>query len=168
MRSMDGPDRESDSRARPPAELFDNLRLRLSQLAENHPSAPQRGEETGRGPGESPRRPDGLGPRRDEFAGRDAAADDGEFAGPAAAGRGPGGDGERGPVTAPADGGGALRDPDRGGPDLGDVDLGGLELGDVELGDLDLPGLRGASEAYRPWFMSGEPGAPWWAAGEDI
>ena len=32
------------------------------------------------------------------------------------------------------------------------------------LGDLDLPGLRGTSEAYRPWFMSGEPGSPWWAA----
>jgi hypothetical protein len=31
-----------DGRARPPAELLDNLRLRLSQLADNHPSAPRR------------------------------------------------------------------------------------------------------------------------------
>jgi len=25
---------------------------------------------------------------------------------------------------------------------------------------------RGLAEPYRPWFMSGEPSTPWWAADE--
>jgi len=153
MRSMDVPDR---GQGRSPAELLDNLRLRLSQLADNHPSAPRRGE-TGHGPGEpplrdgadavqeggEPARPDAM-PESGELGQPEVVPEAGDGSGRGApggdgpGGDGPGGDGPGGPAA-------------RGGP-----------------GDLNLPGLRGGSEAYRPWFMSGEPGAPWWAAGEDL
>jgi hypothetical protein len=175
MRSMDVPDPESDGRARTPSELFDNLRLRLSQLAENHPSA-LRPAETG-GPGESALREPGGRPESPgaaEPAGSDEPAGADE---PAGGSDKPGGDeraeaGQDVPIARPADGGGGprgdvLADPHAGGA-LRDLDMGDLNLGDLDLGDLDLPGLRGASEGYRPWFMSGEPGAPWWAVPEDL
>ncbi len=33
---------------------------------------------------------------------------------------------------------------------------------------MSLPDRTSGAEAYRPWFMSGEPGSPWWAAGDDL
>ena len=159
MRTMDGPDRgagsvsEPGGGARSPSELFDNLRLRLSQLAENHPSAPQRAEPGG-GPRESPPRRPGPAdavPEREQFARPHAVPEHDEVGGPAAAAEG---------ATA-ADAEGAAEAGERTGAGAG----AGGALG--ALGELDLPGLRGASEAYRPWFMSGEPGAPWWAADEN-
>ncbi len=149
MRSMDVPDR---GQARSPAELFDNLRLRLSRLADSHPSAPRHGQ-AGDGPGERPLRD-----------GADAVP---ELAPPAAM---PEGGGLARPEPVPE--GGELGQPEAA-PEVGDGSGRGGPGGDLRaaarggLDDLDLPGLRAASEAYRPWFMSGEPGAPWWAAGED-
>jgi hypothetical protein len=152
MRSMDVPDR---GQARSPAELLDNLRLRLSQLADNHPSAPRRGE-----PGERPLR-DGADavPEGAELARPDVMPEGGDESG--RDGSGGGGPGIDGP-----DGGG----PGGGGPDGGEPDGGGAggPMARGGLGDLDLPGLRAASEAYRPWFVAGEPGAPWWVASDDL
>jgi len=34
------------------------------------------------------------------------------------------------------------------------------------LGETSLFASRGLAEPYRPWFMSGEPSTPWWAADE--
>lgn len=157
MRSMDVPDR---GQGRSPAELLDNLRLRLSQLADNHPSAPRRAE-AGERPGELPL-PDGA----------DAVPAGGDESGRGPGGGGPGGDGpDGGGQRGDRSGAGPDRDgPDRDGPDGGEADGGGPggPAARGGLGDLDLPGLRAASEAYRPWFVSGEPAAPWWAAGEDL
>ena len=33
---------------------------------------------------------------------------------------------------------------------------------------MSLPDRTSGAEAYRPWFMSGEPGSPWWATGDDL
>ena len=180
MRSMDVPARgpgsggEPDGQARPPSELLDNLRLRLSQLAENHPSAAPQLAETGRGPAESPPRPsDGPdpAPERGELTGPDAVPEQDEPAGPAAAADGEAGAGEQ-PAGAGEQAAGAGED-GRSGPDgtpgggLGDDLLAGSGAAGA-LGGRDLPGLRGTAEAYRPWFMSDEPGSPWWAAGQDL
>jgi hypothetical protein len=44
------------------------------------------------------------------------------------------------------------------------LDDGAVPLTDGMLAALDLPGSVGHVDPYRPWFMDGEPGGPWWAA----
>jgi hypothetical protein len=175
MRTMDGPDggRGSvsgpDGVARSPSELFDNLRLRLSQLAENHPSAPQRAEPDS-GPVESPPRPPDRvnAPERDEFARPDVAGPDvarPDIARPDIARP----DVTRPDVTRPEaePGSDEFARPAPGAGTSGGDERAAAGAGGGP-GELGLPGLPGASEPYRPWFLSGEPGAPWWAAGEDL
>jgi hypothetical protein len=140
-----------DDRARPPRELLANLRLRLSQLADNHPSAP------------GYRRPPGqpTGDDADAAAGHDGQA----------------GEGDGGPV-------GVLGDQKRG-SDAGSESPAGRETGSADrdrpadavrtaaaaiaaglgvLATMELPpGGRPAGDPYRPWFMAGEPGSPWWS-----
>jgi hypothetical protein len=162
MRAMDGP----DGGARTPSELIDNLRLRLSQLAENHPSAP-RSAEPGRWPGEPSARRPGWAEAvaaREQFAGPVDVPEHDEVAGPVAA------------VDETIGGSEQAIGDERTGAGGDGLDGSGGLAGDVlaaagdggALGELDMPGLRGASEPYRPWFMSGEPGAPWWASGEKL
>ena len=50
-----------------------------------------------------------------------------------------------------------------GGPDLDKSGADGHGLGSDGADPLTLPGLRGSSEAYRPWFMGSDPGVPWFA-----
>jgi hypothetical protein len=170
--------RALDGRARSPAELLDNLRLRLSQLPENHPSAFR---ETYLGPEASVGRGrDGkFTPRPQPWPERDRLRDAAQYDGPRDYGPrdyGPARDGFR-------DGGaqdGAQQNDGRvpAGGSLGDLIRAVREAGDTladladdgALGDIDLyPGAfpgSAYSEPYRPWFMSGDMGTPWFAAGE--
>jgi hypothetical protein len=136
-----------DDRARPPRELLDNLRLRLSQLADNHPSAP------------GYRRPAGQ-PTED---GADAAAGhDGD------AGQGDGGsagvfgDLDKG-SDVPAGREASSTDGDRP-ADAVRAAAAAVASGLGVLATMELPaGGRHAGDPYRPWFMAGEPGSPWWS-----
>jgi len=179
-----------DGRARPPAELLENLRLRLNQLADNHPSA--RRDRHVPGDWSAPRDWDGRG-NRDAPRNLDASED---WAGPghcdAPEDRGaPGdrpwqseqdawpGEGEAagqdtgGPADRPADADdgqagrlGGLADAIRAASRRGDAFPASVDGGLGVLGETSLFANRGLAEPYRPWFMSGEPSTPWWAADE--
>ena len=165
-----------DGRARSPSELFDNLRLRLSELPANHPSAPRqagRPEFAGhRVPSEWTARADpAVRPGDGAPAGRDGpAAQDSPLGtdqhgrGEAAAARGtedtrqgePGDAGWVDPLDEAILAGRMARD-----AFAGAADSGALEM-------MNLAAEMGPSEAYMPWFMSGEQAVPWWAAGDDL
>ncbi len=173
-----------DGRARPPAELLDNLRLRLSQLADNHPSAQRNRHAPGDrgGPGDRGAPGDWDAPRN-----LDASED---WGGPGDRGA-PGdwrwrpeqdawpGEGEAteqdtgGPGDRPADADdgqtgrlGGLADAIRAASRLNDAFPASVDGGLGVLGETSLFANRGLAEPYRPWFMSGEPSTPWWAADE--
>ena len=142
-----------DGRARPPGELLDNLRLRLSELNTNHPSAPgDRGSD--QGPDEEP-----------DQAALGAASQDAEFAG---ADSWPGGElpsPRRAVVDGKPAGQGGTREPgSRPGGWAGDAAR-AAATGLAVLATMELPGRARTGDPYRPWFMAGEPGAPWWASG---
>jgi len=167
-----------DGRARPPAELLDNLRLRLSELPANHPSAPS-AEGRRAAPGGAGRASSDAAParavERDDAVPAHAAPDQA----PAGHGGGRGRDHARGEPASAAKAG-AAGEADPPGSEAGEAAAGGI-LGDAlrtprltgdapaGAGDavLGAPGRAGPGEAYRPWFMSGEPGIPWWA-GDDL
>jgi hypothetical protein len=144
-----GPSGDADGRARSPAELLDNLRLRLSQLPENHPSAFRDAVNVRERPAE----------RDGDTAGSPRSARDAVRAS----------DERRPDAPAPQDddpaaGGGSLSDLIRAVRDTGDSLA--ESLGEGMLTDIgSLPGGI-PSEPYRPWFMSGDPGVPWFAAGD--
>jgi hypothetical protein len=131
-----------DGRARSPAELLDNLRLRLSQLPDGHPSAPRDANDL------QPRHvtQDNTEDRSWQWPSRsspDRAHDSGSLSA-----------------------GGTLADLIRTVRDAGD---GLAEWGDGDvLADIErFPG-DARYEPYRPWFMSADPFTPWFAAGEDL
>jgi len=161
---------ERDGRGRSPEELLDNLRLSLSNLAARYTIAPR--DRDARMGWDAP-------------AGRDASLNsdiirpmenphDHDVPGDGNASY------ER---EVPFDEGAGYshaHDPD--GPDYGGADHGaGLwdairaarELSDAfpglagRYGDTGLFADLGYEEPYRPWFMSGDPSTPWWAA-DDI
>jgi hypothetical protein len=136
-----------DGSARPPAELLDNLRLRLSQLPENHPSAFRQAYDSREGPAETPA--DSMSPQD--------SADESRGSTDAGVEVGVGTSQDDGP----APGGGSLADLIRAISDTSDSLA--ETIGEGMLGDIGtLP--RGIhSEPYRPWFMSGDPGVPWFA-----
>jgi hypothetical protein len=161
-----------DERARPPRELLDNLRLRLSQLAENHPSAPgypHRGRSSG----------DGQVSGDDRTGGAGTAAPDGQ----AMAGDADAAAGHEGESAAGGSGfAGVFGDMNRTTGTGSDIEAGSqagrgaggwageaarsaaaaMGLGIGVLATMELP-VRGRSgDPYRPWFMAGEPGSPWW------
>jgi hypothetical protein len=163
-----------DLRARPPAELLDNLRCRLSQLADNHPSA-QRGRPAPQDWGErrewrepvDRRAPgDWDAPRQWDAPAESDAPDDwlelGDWDALAA----------EGDISAPADqpadagdaqatGCGGLADAIRAASRLSDAFSDSPHVG--SLGDMSFFAQTGQTEPYRPWFMSGDPSTPWWA-----
>ena len=145
-----------DGRARPPAELLDNLRLRLSQLPENHPSAIRHTSHDGRpacAPGGAPHDQGPLDPLapRDRILPSESSEDlGGSRATPA---RQDGG-------QAPS--GGSLGDLIRAVKEAGDALAGSADAGAFSDVDMFLGGSQ--SEPYRPWFMAGEVGTPWFAA----
>lgn len=160
-----------DGRARSPSELLDNLRLRLSQLAENHPSAPRWPEAHGG----RDARPHAHGvDRADDHpaAGREPAAGD-----LAAASGGAAADDGAVPADSQADADerAGVGDDEATGPLADAIRAARLVDGPLAraadggaMGKLTLPGSWGKPEPYRPWFMSGEPGSPWWAAESDL
>lgn len=194
MRSMDRPARRSlddahdftaeprvfpgvpDGRARSPAELLDNLRLRLSELPVNHPSAERRACQP---PSAGHRAPSDWNATADADL---RAGDDAQ-----AGGKVP--DRQDSPVGTDQDDRGATpmppraedtleREPDnagRPGP-LDQAILAARIAGDAFAGGADTGALAmtnfaaeiGSSEAYAPWFMSGEGAVPWWASGDDL
>lgn len=154
-----------DDRARPPEDLLDNLRLRLSRLAGNHPSAP-RDQQPRRGA-----RADAAGPASDPPEGREpgnrtgqdtsaqadavpASQEDGHSAGVGGAASRAGDQvaGGRGRQAEEARAGEALR-----------TALTAAATGMAVLATMELPSRTGRGEAYRPWFMAGEPASPWWS-----
>src|SRR5262245_61621122 len=148
-RSLDAARDPAGDRAgnpRSPAELLDNLRLRLGQLADNHPSAVAGSSSARRLEAAQEQAP----PReRDDHGPREQHRDDhGETAGRETAG------------------GSALADIVRGVKDVADA-LTALQLvggrTEIEL----VTGSDGA-DPYRPWFMSGEPTTPWFASRPDL
>ncbi len=179
-----------DGRARPPAELLENLRLRLNQLADNHPSA--RRDRHMPGDWSAPRDWDGRG-NWDAPRNLDASEDwagPGDWGAPADRGA-PGdwrwrpaqdawtGEGEaagqdtRGPGDRPADADdgqpgrlGGLADAIRAASRRGDAFPASVDGGLGVLDETSVFANRGLAEPYRPWFMSGEPSTPWWAADE--
>ena len=141
-----------DGRARSPAELFDNLRLRLSELPASHPSSPR--------PADRPESAGRYGP-----AGQDAPLDqdqDDRRATPVVGGPQDTRQGER-------------RDTGRAGR-LDEAIVAARIARDTSAGAVDTGALTmksfatelNSSEAYAPWFMSGEEAVPWWAAGDDL
>jgi len=144
--------------ARPPSELLSQLRQRLDRLAGNHPSSPaaDRPRDVRREPGgepEEPELPDWLDGGAGERS-RDEEPPDG--AGPD----------EPPDLAAPhqADSPDAAPWPDQPAPaDPGDAPWAGSMDGGGS--GPDDPARQDGSEAYRPWFMSGEAGSPWFAAG---
>jgi hypothetical protein len=152
-RSLDQRD-SPDGRARPPGELLDNLRHRLSELPASHPSA-QADLRSDRGPGQEPdQAAQGAGSQDEEFA--DAGSwPGGEFPSPHRAvdpgTAEPGQGGRREPGSRPGGwAGGAAR---------------ATATGLAALATMELPARARTGDPYRPWFMAGEPGAPWWASG---
>jgi hypothetical protein len=180
--------------ARSPAELLDQLRLRLSQLPENHPSAPV--EKSDGGPGSRPERHDRPEqadrsdrpelpdrpeqPELSEQPGKtdqavasepDADASDPEpdASEPDASELEPGGAAEE-PTTPAKTGGEADGSPGGGLLDwLRDLDAAGSlpDLAGWGDGELNLS-WPGHPETYRPWFMAGEPSKPWFATDSDL
>jgi len=169
MRSMDRPARRPledghdlamepvcqgvpDGPARSPAELLDNLRLRLSELPANHPSAAGQAD-----------RPESAG--RYLPAGRDAppGTDHGDR-GTAPEGRGA----EHMRQREPGDAGraGALDEAILAARMVRDSFAGAADSGALAI--MDFAPQIGPAEAYAPWFMSGEGAVPWWAAGDDL
>jgi hypothetical protein len=140
--------------ARSPAELLDNLRLRLSQLPENHPSAV-------RDPApERDRRKDRLADRPvdDAIERSEASAEGGgeQVAEPEAGADDPGSDDPRGADR------GSFADLIRAIKEAGDeASLSGADLS--AFGEFGLFAGSGGADPYRPWFMDGEPGTPWFA-----
>ena len=142
------PDGSLDAKQDPPgdragnprssAELLDNLRLRLAQLAENHPSAV-----TGCGRARQFESERALPHERDDHGPREQACDD--------QGDSVGHDTTRG---------GGFADLVRGVKDVAGALSGsqGTE-GPAEIG---LAASRSA-DPYRPWFMAGDPATPWFA-----
>jgi hypothetical protein len=134
---MDHPDKAEA--ARPPAELLDELRLRLLRLDQNHPSRPREAAMPGPAAdlGEPPDEPSEEGDP--EQAGDPEQPGEPEQAGA--------------PEQSDTD------------PDAGQVTpaTGGPGAGGRGADSLTLPGLRSASEAYQPWFMGSDAGVPWFA-----
>ena len=165
-----------DGRARSPAELFDNLRLRLSELPANHPSAVRHADQPAaagdRALSECSttadldlRAGDSRRGGRKESAGHDSPLgtdQDDRGASPTV--------GEAGDTRK-----GEPGDASRAGP-LDEVILAARMARDTFSGAADAGALAvsniaaeiGPSEAYAPWFMSGEGTVPWWAAGDDL
>jgi hypothetical protein len=165
-----------DGRARSPSELFDNLRLRLSELPANHPSAPRqagRPEFAGhREPSEWTARADpAVRPGDGARAGSHGPAGQDSPLGAEQDGRGEAG-GARGAEDtrqgAPGDAGraGPLDEAILAARMATDAFAGAADAGALEM--MNLAVENGPSEAYMPWFMSGEQAAPWWAAGDDL
>jgi hypothetical protein len=145
-----GPPRDIDNGPRRPAELLDQLRERLDRLADNHPSA--RRESAGR-------REQGLAEEEIGLAGNSEFADAGE---PADAGEFADAGELAGEANSPE-----LERTGYPGQEIGGrpgwLEPGWTEPGWLEPGWLE-PGLPGgAADQYRPWFMSPEEGAPWFA-----
>ncbi len=169
-RHLDGLMDDPAGRAREPAELLDQLRQRLAGLPDGHPSAgPRPGADQRDGPEVRARYQAragtgqvGVGSDRNaEFRAVRAGADEEEGAGSGA------GHPEPGPGDAEP---GAERE--AGGPDSGQGPPSGGSWPRPDLpratGYEDPQWHPGTAEAYRPWFMGGEPGVPWFAAdGED-
>jgi hypothetical protein len=165
-----------DGRARSPAELFDNLRLRLSELPASHPSAMrQAGQPASAGDralsdcstttDPDLRTGDGAPGGRKGSARHDSPLgtdQDDRRATPAMRGAEDTRTGEQG-------------DAGRAGP-LDEVILAVRMARDTFPGAADAGALAmtniaaeiGPSEAYAPWFMSGDETVPWWAAGDDL
>lgn len=149
MRSMEWPDRSrrlagvdqalGDGQARAPAELLDQLRERLGRLEPGHPSSTRQSPADRVSPGDVS--PDDVSPGAPELPeladqSRQAAESDG-FGGAGVLGEVSGDFGDFGPGGVP----------------------GGLSTGP---GALDA-GRAGRGDPYRPWFMAGDSGPPWFA-----
>jgi hypothetical protein len=178
----------ADGRARSPAELLDNLRLRLSQLPENHPSALRDTSDVQRGaanwddgarsrqhPGESLRDwPRGrqasaeLSAARDDKGWPDFMAPHDKVSPPGFA------DESRRSAEASADAhddgsppsGGSLADLFRAARDACDALAESADAG--VLGDIEVFPGNARYDPYRPWFMSAEPLTPWFAVGDGL
>ena len=156
-------------RARSPEELFDNLRLSLSNLAARY--APERYRDVGpdrdAAPGyhahldaatcavDAPERV--TAGDRDAPRGHDVPDDQG-------VGRGDAGDlaDHKAADDAGADHGGGVWEAIRAARALSDAFPGLAAANPYE--DLGIFADHGYEEPYRPWFMSGDPSTPWWAA----
>jgi len=154
----------SDGRARPPAELLDNLRLRLSQLPENHPSAIRHTSHDAPATSEHGGAPLDQGPR-DPIAPQDriSVSESSEDLGGSREPEDLGGPREAAarPDDGQARGGGSLGDLIRAVKEAGDALAGSADTGVFSDVDVFLGGSQ--SEPYRPWFMAGEAGTPWFA-----
>src|SRR5215467_6157595 len=146
--------RAPDGRARSPAELLDNLRLRLSGLPGNHPSAP-RAED--RQDNSDRALPSSRGIPSDPPTSRDRAQRSGRVEPPDQ--EQPDDDAAVGQLTRSGDRtNGAAPSADR---------LAALgNTGSVAM--MNVVDRARRAEAYRPWFMCGESAAPWWAADADL
>jgi hypothetical protein len=122
-------------RARPPDVLLDELRLRLERLDANHPS----------GPGE--RR---AGADRARAAGVPDVPDEDDL---------PEDDDVPDQDDAPGGDEAARQDRADGSDEPGPA----ARTGKPEARRPGLAGLAPQAEPYRPWFMSGEDGVPWFA-----
>lgn len=142
-----------DDRARPPQELLDNLRLRLSRLADNHPSAPGYQEQPVAGDA-------------DAAAGQEGESADGENGHAGVFENQEAGTDARSELPAASDNGsadGAGTDA-AGPPDAVRTAAAAVASGLGMLATMELPGRgRHLGDPYRPWFMAGEPGSPWWS-----
>jgi hypothetical protein len=137
-----------DGSARSPGELLDALRERLERLEPNHPSA--------YGPRPAEAQVEAAAPDQDVAAGAEDVPDD-----------------ARPPRDTPDDGqvtdGGqpdsaaqpAEAEPEGGGWHQAQGGAGGV--GRSEAGFEAGTGLIGQGDPYRPWFVDGEPGTPWFA-----
>jgi hypothetical protein len=173
-----------DRSARTPGELLDNLRLRLSLLPENHPSAvrdPDPDSDRDQAPGRQPdadREPSPAGSIQEPGDRRQppepAASDQDRSDGLAADGTDPPQDDpDEGAADEPADraddpaaaDGGSLADLIKAVKEAGDaLSPSGADMS--TLGEFGLFAGSGGADPYRPWFMDGEPGTPWFA--EDL
>jgi hypothetical protein len=167
--------------ARSPEDLFDNLRLSLSNMAARY--APERCRDVGPDrdapPGhhanpdattcapDAPERvtagdrdaPRGHDMPDDEGVGR---GDAGDLADPVGAGRGDDLAEREAADDAGADHGGGVWEAIRAARALSDAFPGLAAANPYE--DLGIFADHGYEEPYRPWFMSGDPSTPWWAA----
>jgi len=158
--------------ARSPEDLFDNLRLSLSNLAARY--APERCRDVGQDRDTPPgyhANPDAntraVDARERATAGHPDAPRGHDMPDDQSAGRGDAGDldeHQAGDTTA-ANHGGGVWDAIREARALSDAfpDLPAADLS----GDSGIFADHGYEEPYRPWFMSGDPSTPWWAA-DDI
>ncbi len=138
-RRLAGVDRAlGEGQARPPGELLDQLRERLGRLELNHPSACPR--------------PAGRVVAAARDAGEPAAFHDEDA-------------GHPGELTGESQG---AAEPGSVTDAIGDAGVtdgasAGAEAGGAEDWPPLGPGRPGHGDPYRPWFMDGEPGAPWFA-----